>query len=162
MQAEDRSALTELLRGQRQAALGTLNDSAPFVSMVFYALDRDATGEVSALIHVSKLSLHTQHMERDPRVSLLVARPEHSGGNPQELARVTLAAAAEFVAGGSAEHARGKAAYIARLPESAFLFDFPDFRLVRLRLLEARYIGGFAKAFSLSAEQLQQVLGETV
>jgi hypothetical protein len=159
MQAEDRAALADLVRGQRQAALGTLASGAPFVSMVVYALERVPTGEISALIHVSKLSPHTRHMEAEPRVSLMVAQADVGSGNPQELARVTLQGRATIVPLGSAEYERGRTVYIERLPDAAFLFDFADFRLVRIVLLEARYIGGFAKAFSLSAEQLQQALG---
>jgi hypothetical protein len=154
MQAEEQAALAALVRGQRQAALGTLDDGQPFVSMVLYVVD---TGP-SFLIHVSRLSAHTRHLEATPRASLLVMQPDTGSGNPQELARITMQVEAQRLDRESEAYKQGKSRYIARLPDSAMLFDFPDFSLYRLVPMNARYIGGFARAYSLTAEQLRQAL----
>jgi hypothetical protein len=160
MQYEDRAALRALLMSRRQAALGTLEEhGAPFVSMVLYALQQRQGLPPDALIHVSRLSVHTRQLLADPRASLLVALPDTGTGDPQALARVTLQCRSWAIAPDHPEFAEARDAYLARLPEQEYLFGFPDFLLVRLQPQSARYIGGFAKAFSLSAEQLAAVLG---
>jgi heme iron utilization protein len=45
---------------------------------------------------------------------------------------------------------------LARLPNAEMLFTFPDFVLFRLTPSEARYIGGFARAYTLSPELLRR------
>lgn len=158
MQAEDRLALAGLVGGQRQAALGTLADGAPFVSMVLYALDSGDGQQTSLLIHVSRLSPHTGQLIADPRASLLIAQPDLGEGDPQALPRITVQVLASILRPGDGGYEQAKASYIQRLPHSAFLFTFPDFTLFRLMPTEARYIGGFAKAFALSAAQFQEAL----
>lgn len=160
MDAVDRAALADLVRGQRQAALGTLADGAPFVSMALYALAEPEAGAACVfLIHVSRLAPHTRHLEADPRASLLICQPNTGAGDPQALPRVTIQATAQVIPRESAAYAAGRAAYLARFPQAEMLFTFPDFALFRLDPRAARYVGGFAKAFSLDAEQLQQALG---
>ena len=56
----------------------------------------------------------------------------------------------------SAALAAARACYLARLPAAAPLFDFPDFALFRFVPSEARYIGGFARAYTLTPEHLRQ------
>ena len=68
----------------RVAALGTLQDGAPYVSLVPYALAADGRGLV---IHVSRLAAHTQNMVREREVSVLVAEPD----GPDKLAHALAA-----------------------------------------------------------------------
>lgn len=160
MQEDARVALATLIRQHRQAALGTLDEQgAPFVSMVLYVPEEHIAGRAlhGFLIHVSRLSPHTRHMEANERVSLLIAQPDTGAGDAQQLPRVTIQACARRIPHESEEYTRSKARYISRLPASEFLFTLPDFALYRLIPTEARYIGGFARAFSLSGEQLQAV-----
>lgn len=160
MQAEDQAALRALVSEQRQAALGTLDDGAPFVSMVLYGLESRAGAMPAPLIHVSRLSAHTRHLQADPRASLLIMRPDVGEGDPQALARVTMRCVAEAIPRDDAGYAVARAAYLARLPAQAYLFDFPDFTLFRLAPLEARYVGGFAKAFTLDARALDKLFSQ--
>ena len=51
--------LAQLLKTQEIAALGTLHDAEPFVSMVPYAIHPGGCGLV---IHVSRLAAHTKDM----------------------------------------------------------------------------------------------------
>jgi hypothetical protein len=46
------------------------------------------------------------------------------------------------------------------LPAATQLFDFPDFTLFRFIPSEARYIGGFARAYTLTPEQLRAASGQ--
>jgi putative heme iron utilization protein len=64
--------LRELVRGRKIAALGTLHQGAPFVSMVPFALAKDG----SLIVHVSRLASHTQDMLEHPDVSLLITESE--------------------------------------------------------------------------------------
>lgn len=158
MHAEDRAALQALVDGRRQAALGTLADGAPFVSMVLYALERRPGHPPAALIHVSRLSAHTRQLQLDPRASLLIALPDVGDGDPQALARVTVQCLAGPVPADAADHGAAREAYLARLPQQEYLFAFPDFTLFRLQFQEARFVGGFARALTLSAAQLGEAL----
>ena len=150
MRPEELAIVAALLRGQRQAALGTLRDGAPFVSMVAYAIEPDFAG---LLLHLSRLAAHTRQLLADPRASLLICEGDDGRDDLQTLARITLAGSAAPVAADDAPAARER--YLARLPAAAPLFDFPDFLLFRFAPSEARYIGGFARAFTLTVEQLR-------
>jgi putative heme iron utilization protein len=72
----------------------------------------------------------------------------------QTLARITLAGTATPVA--EVAQAAARELYLARLPAATPLFEFPDFTLFRLVPDEARYVGGFARALTLTAEHLHQ------
>src|SRR5262249_11321577 len=106
--------LRDLLASRSVAALGTLHDGAPYVSMVPFALLPDGSG---FLIHVSELSAHTGDMLADPRVSLLVKAPESPERSAQELPRVTIVGRARPVPDPSDEYDAGKACYLARFPD---------------------------------------------
>ncbi|MFQ3660987.1 MAG: pyridoxamine 5'-phosphate oxidase family protein [Chloroflexaceae bacterium] len=159
MQPEDRTALRELILNHRQAALGTVDSGAPFVSMVLYAPQWRAGAGPAFIIHVSGLSAHTRHMRADPRTALLVMQPDVGTGDPQALARVTIECRAIPLAADDPTYPAARAAYLTRLPQQEYLFSFPDFTLFRLEARSARYIGGFARAFSLTAEQFAEILG---
>ncbi|OGA13719.1 MAG: hypothetical protein A3G25_05460 [Betaproteobacteria bacterium RIFCSPLOWO2_12_FULL_63_13] len=69
MNPEHARILRELLRTQEVAALGTLHEGRPYVSMVPFAMLPRGKGFV---IHVSRLASHTGDMLLSPGVSLLV------------------------------------------------------------------------------------------
>jgi putative heme iron utilization protein len=159
MQPDDRDALRNLVEGQRQAALGTLEAGAPVVSMVLYAVERRPADDPALLIHVSRLSAHTRNLLANRRASLLVMRPDNGADDPQALPRATFQARASVLTlADAADYAAARAAYLARLPQQEYLFDFPDFLLIRLSLEAARYVGGFARAFSLDDRQVAMAL----
>ena len=56
----------------------------------------------------------------------------------------------------SAGYATARECYLAQLPSAAPLFDFPDFALFRFVPSEARYIGGFARIYTLTRAHLNQ------
>ena len=151
MKAEELAIVASLIRGQRHGALGTLRDGAPFVSMVAYTAEPDFGG---LLLHLSRLAPHTRHLVADPRASLLICEPDDGRADVQTLARITLVGAAMPIS--QEEHAAAREHYLARLPAAAPLFDFPDFSLFRLAPQEARYVGGFARAYTLTPAHLRQ------
>lgn len=146
-----------LLLDRRTAALGTLHDGAPFVSLVPFALVPGA-----ALVHISGLAAHTRDLETDPRASLLVSEAEEGAADLRALARVTLQVRARVLAPGDPVHAAGRAAYLDRFPDSGAFFDLGDFRLVALEFQSARAVLGFAQARTLTAEELREALGGSV
>ena len=99
--------LRELLRTQQVAALGTLHQGQPYVSMVPFALLPGGSGFV---IHVSQLAAHTKDMLLSPQVSLLVVAPPTPDVPAQALARITVQGRAAQVADGTEGHAEAKAA----------------------------------------------------
>jgi heme iron utilization protein len=151
-------ALRELLHSQRTAALGTLDaDGAPFVSMVPFALSTEGASP-GLVLHVSALAPHTGHLQRHPRVSLMVCRAEVSGEPVHALPRVSLDAAARLLAPGSDEAAACRRAYLQRFPEAEPMTQLGDFRFVRLDLLGARQVAGFGAARSLGVDELLRAL----
>jgi putative heme iron utilization protein len=155
MDSTQGKALRDLLQVQQVAALGTLHNGQPFVSMVPIAALPDGTGFV---IHVSRLATHTKDMTLNPHVSILVMAPPAAHVLPQALARITIQGEAVQCAEPSQVHAEAKAAYLGRFPQSAAMFALPDFSLFVIRPESARFVGGFAQATSLSAASLAQIL----
>jgi len=151
MNAELSERLAQLLRERTTAALGTLRDRAPFVSMVPYAIAADGSGFI---VHVSGLAAHTRDMLADARVSLLVAEAEGGGKSALGLMRVTVQGAAERVDSTSPGVAELKAVYLARFPDAEPMFGFADFSIFLIRPKAARFVAGFGEAHSLSGESL--------
>ena len=169
MNSEELAAIAALIRGQRVAALGTLRGPStgpssssggasgqartPFASMVAYAAEPDLGG---VLLHLSRLAPHTRHLLAQPQAALLIHERDDGRDDPQTLARITLVGSAAPIPAASAAYPAARACYLARLPTAAPLFDFPDFALFRFVPNEARYVGGFARAFTLTPEHLRQ------
>jgi putative heme iron utilization protein len=148
--------LRELLRTQQIAALGTLHNGQPYVSMVPFAL---LPGGAAFVIHVSQLAAHTKDMLASPQVSLLVIAPPTPGVIAQEMARITVQGEAVQLGGGTPKHAAAKAAYLLRFPQSELMFGFSDFSLFAIVPSSIRFVGGFAQATTISPETLAVVLG---
>ena len=147
--------LRELLSNQQVAALGTLHEGRPYVSMAPFAL---LPGGAGFVIHVSQLAAHTRDMLLSPDVSLLVVAPPRPDVPAQALARITIQGRAMQYADVDAGRAEAKAAYLARFPQSAELFGFADFSLFAIWPDSIRFVGGFAQATTLSPQTLAEVL----
>lgn len=154
MDVDSSKKLAELIRNRSTAALGTLREGAPFVSMVLFAVEDDFS---AFYIHASKLAFHTQDMQADPRVSLMIAEAEAPGADPQQLARISLRGLSAIVDQQDADHARVRALYQKKFPSSVPLFGLGDFDLYRITPKTARYVAGFARAFNLTPAALAQV-----
>ena len=152
MDADTALVLAHLIRGQRVAALGTLRQGAPLVSMVLYLPAQDFS---SLLFHVSHRAWHTQDMLADPRASLSIAATDDGARNPQTLERVSVRGEAVPLANGTPEHTRLKAAWLERFPESAINFELADFAFFRIAPRDARFVAGFGRIHNLSAEALR-------
>src|SRR5262252_3072731 len=150
--------LQQLLHGRMIAALGTLHQGAPFVSMVPFAVARAG----SLILHVSRLAAHTRDMLNNSEVSLLITEPEASGKMPQALARVTFQGRAQMLERDSQKHIDAREVYLSRFPDAASLFEFSDFNIFIIKPVSARVITGFCQAVTITGEDLATSLAEIV
>lgn len=133
----------QLLRLARHGALSTLAaDGRPFPSLVTLATDLDGV----PVIITSHLSGHTQHLQRDPRVGLLVA--DIGRGDPLAHPRVTLAGTAVAARPEDAAYARLRGRFLARNPKAELYVDLPGFWFWRIEPAEVSLNGGFARAWN--------------
>lgn len=146
-------ALRQLIHGRMIAALGTLHERVPFVSMVTYAAAKDG----SLILHVSRLAAHTQDMLDNPHVSLLITESV-AGKMPQALARVTLQGRAKMLDRTSEKYADSREIYLSRFPDAISLFEFADFNIFIIEPVSARVIAGFGQAVTISAEDFAAAL----
>lgn len=149
------SRLRHLIAGRTTAALGTLHEGAPYVSMVPFALLPDGDAFV---VHVSALAAHTNDMLSEPRVSLLVAEAEQADVPAQALPRATVLGVARRLADESPAYEVAKRAYLSRFPDAAPLFELGDFSLFAISPSKVRWVAGFGQALTLTPEALSRVL----
>jgi putative heme iron utilization protein len=132
-----------LVRAARSGSLGTLSDSgAPFVSLVAVVDD----GRGAPLFLISGLAEHTRNLRRRPEASLLIS----TDGATMDRPRVSLTGKVVFLEGDDA--AAAQAVFTAALPEAKVWASLPDFVPARLEVDGARFVAGFGRAVSLSAE----------
>ena len=153
MDSDSSTLLARLIRGQRTAALGTLRQGAPLVSMVLYLPAPDFS---AFHVHVSRLAWHTQDMLADARVSLSIAATDDGTGNPQLLERVSLRGEATPLPNGTPGHAGLKARWLERFPDSAINFELSDFAFFHIAPRDARFVAGFGRIHNLSASALAE------
>jgi putative heme iron utilization protein len=154
VQNESLRELASLIRTQRIAALGTLQDNAPMVSMVLYAAAADFT---AFYIHVSQLAKHTRNLQGNSRVSLLISESEARVLDPQTVARVSILGIASRIARVDSEYEEIKSIYIKQNPQTEPNFDLHDFDMYRIDPTQARFIAGFGKIFDLGKQELSAV-----
>lgn len=155
MDAIQEKTLSQLIRSARYAAIGTVREGAPFVSMILFAASPDLQ-EFYTLI--SRLAQHTRDIERDPRVSLmLVESGDDVSDDPQQLARVSISGEAHPVSATDPAYESIKSLYLEKYPQAGFNLTLADFSFFRVIPRSVRFVGGFAQAFNLSAEDLKRV-----
>lgn len=125
-----------LLRSIRTATLATLTASgAPFATLTAIATDHDG----APILLLSRLAQHTRHLERDNRLSLLLA--QGGKGDPMTHPRLTLVATAART-----ENPDARARFLRRNPKAQLYADFPDFSFWRAEIEAVHLNGGFARA----------------
>ncbi len=122
-------------------------DGDPWASVVQYAVLDDG----SPVMSLSKLALHGRNLAGDPRASIALAGPVPTGHDIGDSGRVTLAGRVAEPEGEEREAA--KAAYFAAVPWSDTYTDFGDFTLYVLRVEKVRWVGGFGRMNSSTADQ---------
>lgn len=153
MDAELLQVIHGLLSNARMAALGTLREGAPFVSLTSTAPSEDFS---SFWLHLSRLAFHTRHIEDDPRVSLMIWEVAGTGRNPQTLARISLAGEAVRIDPESPDFAAGREAFLKRNPDSGMYFQLGDFSLYRVTVGYGRLVGGFGAIHTIAPSHLRE------
>ncbi|MEM7404950.1 MAG: pyridoxamine 5'-phosphate oxidase family protein [Pseudomonadota bacterium] len=158
MDQEALETLGTIIATQRWVALATSNkDHTPLVSQVAIA---GVAGQPELLMHLSLLAKHTRNLLDRPACSISMSEPDDGRADPQTLARVALTGTASVLEPGTTEFEQARAHYLRRLPDAEPRFDFGDFRLVNVRVANGQYVGGFARAFKVSAADLAAVQAE--
>ena len=141
-------SVRDLVRRLDKASLATVlpneNGTWPYASLVLVAVAHD----LSPILLMSDLALHSQAIRADNRVSLLF---DGTAGLDQPLTgpRVTLLGRAEQTG-----DERLKKRFLARHPDAAMYAGFGDFQFYRVALERAHLVGGFGKIRWLTAAEL--------
>jgi putative heme iron utilization protein len=137
-----------LLRSSRAGTLATLNGSGdPFASLVTVATAPDG----SPLLLLSQLASHTRHLDKDPRVSLLLA--DSGTGDPLTHSRMTITGKAQKISDPEIRVA-AKWRFLAKHPKAALYADFGDFSFWRIAMDQIHLNGGFARAARFPAQRI--------
>lgn len=144
--------IRELVQRQRWAALATQGDTGPIASQVAYRMESDFSG---FLLHLSRLAAHTRALLRHDAVSLSISEPDDGRADPQTLARVTLFGRASVIDPRGPTYPPARQLYLERFPVAARLFELADFRLIRVAIVKARYVGGLGAARTIDAATLR-------
>jgi hypothetical protein len=102
------------------------------------------------VLSLSTLALHGRNLKADARASLAVAAPVPDGHDPGDCGRVSLSGRVEEPVGD--ERAAAERAFFAAVPSSEVYTAFGDFTLYLLRIENVRWVGGFGRMASVSAE----------
>jgi len=154
MDIQSEKLLVDLITNVRIAALGTIRDEDPRVSMVAFVPAQDFS---AYYVHVSRLAQHTVDMQKNKQVSLLITELDDGRTDPQTFARLSIRGSAVFMENGEPGYSPVKTMYIERFPASEPLFKLADFGLWCIKLKGARFVAGLSKAFNLTPEMLQKV-----
>jgi len=145
--------LARLLRTRRVAALGTLHDGKPFVSMVLTVASPDGS---AFYFLASGLAWHTRDIVKDPRVGLMLMEEESPERDPQALARLSITGEVTALDPGDIAYAEAGKLYLSAFPSAERYFQLGDFVLYQIQSTGGRFVGGFARAFTISPEDLKQ------
>jgi hypothetical protein len=153
MNGAEMRLIAKLIRDHRWAALATQGGEGPEASWVAYVAEEDFSG---ILLHLSRLAAHTRNVLANPRAGLAISEREQAARDPQELARVMIQGSVAVLTPETTAYRIAANRYLQRLPQAQRLFTFSDFLLLRLIPTRARFVGGFARAYTLDAGQLQE------
>lgn len=128
-----------LLSSCRIGFLATQGKESPETSMAPYALYHD-----SVLLHLSRLARHTANVQAHPMSGFMICAPESSMDSPLALPRLSLQGNISPVP--IEEQIPAQKAYLRAIAEAKPLFDFADFQLFRLKVVNIRWVGGFGSA----------------
>jgi hypothetical protein len=154
MDIQSEKLLANIIRNTRIAALGTLRDETPHVSMVAFVVTEDFS---AFYIFASRLAQNIMDLQKNKYTSLLIAETDDGRADPQTLARVTIRGSAEPLQNGEPGYTPIKTMYIERFPESEVLFKLEDFGLWRIKPKGGRFVAGLAKAYNITPDTLHKV-----
>lgn len=163
--------LTEIVNATRPSAaeeartvaastnMGTLatltREGDPWASFVTYGLVGG-----SPVLCVSHMAEHGRNLARDPRASIAIVAPDPQSDPLAASTRITLAGYIERPEG--AELTAAREAHLAAVPAARVYIDFSDFSLWVLRVQRVRWVGGYGRMDSATAESYAEALPDPV
>jgi putative heme iron utilization protein len=117
----------------------------PWASFITFGL----TGDGAPVLCVSKMAEHGRNLVGDPRASIAVVAPT-TEKDPLAGGRITLAGVVEPPTGGELDEARQ--AHLNAVPAAKYYIDYSDFTLWVLRVHRVRWVGGYGRMDSATAE----------
>jgi putative heme iron utilization protein len=106
-------------------------------------------GDLTPILLLSRLAVHTENLDRDARASLLLTAPPRDGETAMATIRLTLVGTAE-----PDPDPALRRAYLARHPDSAAYAGFADFRIFRFSIAKAHLVAGFGLIETIQASAL--------
>lgn len=122
------------------------DDGYPGGSVVGFAPDEDGR----PIFIFSGMSTHTQDILANPKCSLTIASKEFKGAAD---GRVNLMGTCKLLPTSEVDSA--KALYLKKHP-GAFWVEFGDFNFFRMEIEKIRFVGGFARAGSVTPEEYKE------
>ena len=143
-------AITLLLSQTSIAFLSTQGVKSPETSMAPYVIFQ---GDI--LLHVSALARHTQNIQTQSEVGLMICTPEQQATSILSLPRISLLGIAGKVP--EQDMTEAKNTYLNHIPDAEPLFSFPDFDLNKVSVHDVFWVGGFGAARKISQATWQQI-----
>ncbi|SDR35537.1 pyridoxamine 5'-phosphate oxidase family protein [Pseudovibrio sp. Tun.PSC04-5.I4] len=145
-----RALAKKLIRSARFASLAVVEPETgyPIVSRVGIAADVAGAPFMLA----SSLSNHSQCLEQDSRVSLLIGEP--GKGDPLAHPRLTVIGHLEKLSKGDPDCVQLRDRYLMRHPKAKLYVDFADFDWYPLRVERVNMNGGFGKAYLMNDQDI--------
>jgi len=122
----------------------------PWASFVTYGLLETGPNAGAPVLCVSHLAEHGRNLAADPRASLAVVAPG-AEADPLASPRITLAGVVEKPVGD--ELAAARDAHVAAVEAAKYYIDYSDFALWVLRVQRVRWVGGYGRMDSTTADQ---------
>ena len=116
----------------------------PWASMVTYGLLDGAP-----VLCVTNMAEHGRNLLGDQRASIVIVAPS-TDPDPLASGRMTLAGVVERPSGD--ELAAARDAYLAAVPAAKYYVDYTDFTMWVLRVQRVRWVGGYGRMESATAE----------
>jgi heme iron utilization protein len=116
----------------------------PWASFVTFGLHGGAP-----VLCVSNMAEHGRNLAGDPRASIAIVAPT-TDSDPLASGRITLAGVVERPGGDELDAARQ--AHLGAVPAAKYYIDYTDFALWVLRVHRVRWVGGYGRMDSATAE----------
>ena len=138
----------KMLQQHKMAMVSTISreegDPKPYGSVMAVSLvDKDCSETLAGApyVFISDLAEHTQNIDVNPNVSIMVFQPD-AEGNVFNGKRVTVSGKMILVED-EAQIAKFRKTYLADHPDSADFIDFGDFNFYVLAIESIYFVGGF-------------------
>ncbi len=125
----------------------------PFGSMVRFVIGQSEENKGMSIVMLSRIAEHSKHIALQNKVSLLVSGNVDTERDAQQTARLTLLGEMEKLSLDTSPFQQDSEVYFQEFAETREYFQMLDFDFYRLKITKGRYIGGFARAHWLKAEQ---------